>query len=74
MVLLALLTVSSFGYAIVAHQADQSTAYYDSFARAWELLAGALAGALVPLRAVADVGAQPGSRPSLWPRSCRAGY
>ncbi len=48
-VLLALLTVTSFGYAIVAHQADQSTAYYDSFARAWELLAGALAGALVPL-------------------------
>ncbi len=48
-VLLTALTVASFVYAIFAHQADQSTAYYNSFARAWELLAGALAGALVPL-------------------------
>src|SRR6201997_2493581 len=47
-VLLSALTVASFVYAIVAHQDDQSTAYYDSFARAWELLLGALAGALVP--------------------------
>ena len=27
---------------------DQSTAYYNSFARGWELLLGALVGALVP--------------------------
>lgn len=46
-VLLTGLTVASFVYAIVAHNADQATAYYDSFARAWELLLGALAGALV---------------------------
>ncbi|ORA80466.1 acyltransferase [Mycobacterium malmoense] len=48
MVLLSALTVASFVYAIVAHQADQASAYYDSFARAWELLLGALVGALVP--------------------------
>jgi peptidoglycan/LPS O-acetylase OafA/YrhL len=47
-VLLSALTVASFVYAIVAHQDDQATAYYDSFARAWELLLGALVGALVP--------------------------
>ncbi|ULE32669.1 acyltransferase family protein [Mycobacterium sp. IDR2000157661] len=47
-VLLSALTVASFGYAIIAHNADQATAYYNSFARAWELLLGALVGALVP--------------------------
>lgn len=47
-VLLSALTVASFIYAISAHQANQSTAYYNSFARAWELLLGALVGALVP--------------------------
>jgi hypothetical protein len=47
-VLLSALTVASFVYAVVAHQSDQTTAYYDSFARAWELLLGALVGALVP--------------------------
>src|SRR6476469_9235059 len=47
-VLLSVLTVASFVYAIFAHNADQSTAYYDSFARGWELLLGALVGALVP--------------------------
>lgn len=47
-VLLSVLTAVSFGYAIVAHQANQAIAYYNSFARAWELLIGALAGALVP--------------------------
>ena len=47
-VLLSALTVASFVYAIFAHQADQTTAYYNSFARAWELLLGALVGALVP--------------------------
>lgn len=46
--LLTALTVASFVYAIFAHQADQTTAYYNSFARAWELLLGALAGAAVP--------------------------
>jgi peptidoglycan/LPS O-acetylase OafA/YrhL len=46
--LLSALTVASFVYAIFAHQDDQATAYYDSFARAWELLLGALVGALVP--------------------------
>ena len=47
-VLLTVLTAASFGYAIVAHLENQSTAYYDSFARAWELLLGAVLGALVP--------------------------
>ncbi len=47
-VLLGSLTVASFVYAVIAHDADQSAAYYDSFARAWELLLGALVGALVP--------------------------
>lgn len=47
-VLLSALTVASFVYAIDAHQAYQATAYYNSFARAWELLLGALVGAVVP--------------------------
>src|ERR1700749_4020404 len=42
--LLSALAVSSFVYAIFAHQASQATAYYNSFARAWELLLGALVG------------------------------
>jgi peptidoglycan/LPS O-acetylase OafA/YrhL len=46
-VLLSSLTIASFVYAIFAHNADQATAYYNSFARAWELLLGALVGALV---------------------------
>lgn len=46
--LLTALTVASFVFAIFAHAADQTTAYYNSFARAWELLVGALVGALVP--------------------------
>ena len=48
-VLLSTLTVASFVYAIIAHNVDQATAYYNSFARAWELLLGALVGAVVPL-------------------------
>ncbi len=48
LLLLSGLTVASFAYAVLAHRADQSTAYYDSFARAWELLLGVLVGALVP--------------------------
>lgn len=47
-VLLSSLTIASFVYAVFAHNADQATAYYNSFARAWELLLGALVGALVP--------------------------
>ncbi|BBY08516.1 acyltransferase family protein [Mycobacterium noviomagense] len=47
-ILLTALTVASFVYAINAHHANQAIAYYDSFARAWELLLGALVGALVP--------------------------
>jgi peptidoglycan/LPS O-acetylase OafA/YrhL len=47
-VLLSALTIASFWYAIVAHNADPATAYYNSFARGWELLLGALVGALVP--------------------------
>jgi peptidoglycan/LPS O-acetylase OafA/YrhL len=47
-VLLSVLTIASFVYAIIAHGTDQSTAYYNSFARGWELLLGALVGALVP--------------------------
>ncbi|MET0899123.1 MAG: acyltransferase family protein [Mycobacterium sp.] len=46
-VLLSALTIASFVYAIIAHNADQTTAYYNSFARAWELLIGAVAGAVV---------------------------
>ncbi|MCP9276531.1 acyltransferase family protein [Mycolicibacterium arenosum] len=47
-VLLTALTIASFVYAIIAHNADQATAYYNSFARGWELLLGALVGAHVP--------------------------
>jgi peptidoglycan/LPS O-acetylase OafA/YrhL len=47
-VLLSALAIASFGYAIVAHAANQAVAYYNSFARAWELLLGVLVGALVP--------------------------
>ncbi|OMC34312.1 acetyltransferase [Mycobacterium sp. GA-1841] len=47
--LLVALTIASFVYAIIAHNTDQATAYYNSFARGWELLVGALAGALVPV-------------------------
>ena len=61
-VLLSALTIASFVYAIFAHNADQATAYYNSFARAWELLLGALVGALVPVRALADVAAHGGRR------------
>jgi peptidoglycan/LPS O-acetylase OafA/YrhL len=47
-VVLTALTVASFVYAVVAHQGDQAAAYYNTFARGWELLLGALVGALVP--------------------------
>lgn len=46
-VLLGALTIASFVYAVIAHDTDQATAYYSTFARAWELLVGALAGAVV---------------------------
>ncbi|HUO37858.1 MAG TPA: acyltransferase family protein [Mycobacterium sp.] len=45
--LVATLTLASFVFAVFAHAAEASSAYYDSFARAWELLAGVLVGALV---------------------------
>jgi peptidoglycan/LPS O-acetylase OafA/YrhL len=45
--LLSALAIASFVYAIFAQRADQATAYYNSFGRAWELLVGALIGALV---------------------------
>jgi peptidoglycan/LPS O-acetylase OafA/YrhL len=41
-------TVASFTYAVGVHHSDQTLAYYDSFARAWELLLGVLVGALLP--------------------------
>lgn len=47
LVVLIALTVASFVYAIIAHQRDQAAAYYNTFARGWELLLGALVGALV---------------------------
>jgi len=47
-VLLGVLTTASFIYAIVLHHSDQTAAYYNSFARAWELLLGVMVGALVP--------------------------
>lgn len=47
-VVLTVLTVASFVYAVIAHQDNQTLAYYNSFARAWELLLGVLIGALVP--------------------------
>ncbi|MEZ0355687.1 acyltransferase family protein [Mycobacterium sp. SA01] len=46
--LLAGLTVASFSFAVVLHVNDQTAAYYNSFARAWELLLGVLVGAMVP--------------------------
>jgi peptidoglycan/LPS O-acetylase OafA/YrhL len=46
--LLAVLAVASFTFAAVLHVSDQTAAYYNSFARAWELLLGTLVGALVP--------------------------
>ena len=42
-VVFAALAIASFWYATVAHGQNQESAYYDSFARAWELLAGVLA-------------------------------
>jgi peptidoglycan/LPS O-acetylase OafA/YrhL len=47
-VMLSALAIASFVYAIFAHQDNQAVAYYNSFARAWELILGALVGALVP--------------------------
>lgn len=48
LVLLGALAVASFGYAMVGENAHQSWNYYDSFARAWELLAGALLAIAAP--------------------------
>ncbi|WP_353809238.1 acyltransferase family protein [Agromyces sp. SYSU T00194] len=41
-VVTALLTAASFAYAMLLHGQDQQVAYFDSFARFWELGAGAL--------------------------------
>ncbi|MBB3754344.1 peptidoglycan/LPS O-acetylase OafA/YrhL [Mycolicibacterium sp. BK634] len=46
--LLVTLTVASFVFAVILHLSDQTAAYYNSFARAWELLLGTLVGAVVP--------------------------
>ncbi|BBY61220.1 acyltransferase family protein [Mycolicibacterium sarraceniae] len=46
--LLAVLAVASFSFAAVLHVSNQTAAYYNSFARAWELLLGTLVGAVVP--------------------------
>jgi peptidoglycan/LPS O-acetylase OafA/YrhL len=46
--LLTVLTVASFSFAVALHLSDQTAAYYNSFARAWELLLGTLVGAAVP--------------------------
>src|SRR6516164_4097109 len=40
--LVSALALASFVYAIIAQTANPATAYYNSFARAWELLLGAL--------------------------------
>jgi peptidoglycan/LPS O-acetylase OafA/YrhL len=55
-----LATVASFTYAVHIHHLDQPRAYFDTYARAWELLAGVMAAAVygavrmpVVLRAVA---------------------
>jgi peptidoglycan/LPS O-acetylase OafA/YrhL len=39
--------LASFVYANLAHATDQASAYYDTFARAWEPLVGVLAAAVV---------------------------
>ena len=67
-----MLTVASFVYAIVAHLDNQATAYYDSFARAWELLLGALVGALVHVYPLADVAAHGGGHRRAGGGRCRA--
>ncbi len=45
---LAALTAASFGYATRGVELHQGWNYYDSFARAWELLAGALVAVVLP--------------------------
>ena len=47
LVVLTAATVASFVYAVIVHGEDPVWAYYDSFARAWELLAGVLAAAVI---------------------------
>ncbi|WP_232375080.1 acyltransferase family protein [Mycolicibacterium mengxianglii] len=45
--IVGLAALASFVYANFAHVADQASAYYDTFARAWEPLAGVLAAAMI---------------------------
>jgi len=47
--LLGSLTIASFVYAIFAHNADQTTAYYNSFARAWSCCSGHCSALLCPM-------------------------
>ncbi len=47
--------VASFVYAVVSVRTDQGAAYYDTLARAWEYLAGALAGAALSRSAAGEV-------------------
>lgn len=42
----AVAAIASFVYAVIGHRTDQATAFYDSFARAWEPLIGVLAAAV----------------------------
>ncbi|BCI88797.1 hypothetical protein NIIDMKKI_40030 [Mycobacterium kansasii] len=70
-VLLSALTIASFGYAVAAHQANQANAYYDSFARAWELLLGCSSVRRCPTSA-GRCGCAPSRPPQHWRRSCRA--
>ena len=71
-VLLSALTIASFVYAIFAHQADQSTAYYNSFARAWELLARRAGRRTGRRTSGGRCGCGPWPRRSAWRPSCRA--
>ncbi|MQY17177.1 acyltransferase family protein [Nocardia macrotermitis] len=48
LVLLGALAVASFVYAMAGENANQSWNYYDSFARAWELLVGGLLAIAAP--------------------------
>ncbi|MGE2726449.1 acyltransferase family protein [Mycolicibacterium pulveris] len=50
----AVATVASFAYAVLAHHLDQASAYYDSFARAWQMLAGVLAAAAISVVRMPD--------------------
>jgi len=50
----AALGVVSFWYAMVAHQTDQASAFYDTFARAWEPITGLLLASVAGRLHLAD--------------------